>query len=243
MPNGDRMLRPRPAPTTGINWLLVILLILMTGLMFRDRSLREAAERQAVVARGDLADDEKTTIALFKEAAPSVVHIASVGEQRDPEHLNVYRVLGTGSGFIWDKLGHIVTNFHVIEKFSAHRILLADGTVCDAKVVGQAPDKDLAVLKINAPPDKLRPILPGTSADLQVGQKVFAIGNPFGLDQTADDRGHQRTAARSFRRRAGRIQEVIQTDAAINPGQLWRTAIGQCRTGDRRQHDDFRRAA
>lgn len=218
MSNSDRPLRPRPAPKTGINWLLVILLVLVTGLLWRDRSLREAAERQAVVARGDLAEDEKTTIELFKEAAPSVVHIASVGEQQDPDRLNVYRLQGTGSGFVWDKQGHIVTNFHVIEKFDTHRVLLADGSVYDAVVVGKAPDKDLAVLAIDAPADKLRPILPGTSADLQVGQKVFAIGNPFGLDQTLTTgviSGLRREILSTTKRP---IQEVIQTDAAINPG-------------------------
>lgn len=218
MPNGDRIMRPQPSRTTSVNWLLIILLILVTGLLWRDRALREADERQPIVARGDLAEDEKSTIALFKESAPSVVHIASVGVQRDPNLLNVYRVQGTGSGFIWDKKGHIVTNFHVIEKFSAHRVLLADGSVYAAAVVGKAPDKDLAVLKIEAPAAKLRPILPGTSADLQVGQKVFAIGNPFGLDQTLTTgviSGLRREIPSTTNRP---IQEVIQTDAAINPG-------------------------
>lgn len=218
MPDGDRPLRPRPSPTTSINWLLVILLVLVTGVLWRDRIQREAAERHAVVPRGDLADDEKTTIALFKEAAPSVVHIASIGEQQDAAQRNVYRLQGTGSGFIWDKRGHIVTNYHVIEKFDTHRVLLADGSVFDAKVVGKAPDKDLAVLKIEAGEDKLRPILPGTSNDLQVGQKVFAIGNPFGLDQTLTTgviSGLRREILSTTKRP---IQEVIQTDAAINPG-------------------------
>lgn len=217
MPDGDRPLRPRNSQTAGLNWLLIILLILATGLLWRDRSVH----RQAVVARGDLADDEKSTIALFKEAAPSVVHIASLGEQRDAARLNVYRLQGTGSGFIWDTEGHIVTNFHVIEKFNSHRVLLSDGSVYDATLIGKAPDKDLAVLKIDAPPAKLAkltPILPGTSKDLQVGQKVFAIGNPFGLDQTLTTgviSGLRREILSTTRRP---IQDVIQTDAAINPG-------------------------
>lgn len=218
MADADRPLRPRKAPTSGINWLLVILLILATALLWRDRVQRDAAERHPVIARGDLAEDEKSTIALFKEVAPSVVHIASLGEQRDPDRLNVYRLQGTGSGFIWDQQGHIVTNYHVIEKFKSHRVLLADGSVYDATIRGIAPDKDLAVLTIDASPDKLRPILPGTSADLQVGQKVFAIGNPFGLDQTLTTgviSGLRRELPIDPKRP---IQEVIQTDAAINPG-------------------------
>jgi S1-C subfamily serine protease len=218
MPNGDRPLRPRAAPATGLNWLLIILLVLVTGLLFRDRFLRQSSERQAIVPRGDLAEDEKSTIDLFKEVAPSVVHIAVVGTQRDPNRPNVYRLQETGSGFIWDKQGHIVTNNHVIEKSNAYRVQLADGSIHDAVLVGKAPDKDLAVLKIDVPQDKLRPIMPGTSADLQVGQKVFAIGSPFGLDQTLTTgiiSGLRREILSATKRP---ISEVIQTDAAINPG-------------------------
>jgi S1-C subfamily serine protease len=215
MPNGDRTMRPRPAPTSSINWLLIILLILMTGMLIRDRSLREAAERQAIIARGDLAEDEKSTILLFKEAAPSVVHIASVVGLPGAMQQNTY---STGSGIVWDKLGHIVTNFHLIEKYSSHRVMLADGSVYEAKVRGADADKDLAVLKIDVEENKLTPILPGTSADLQVGQKVFAIGNPFGLDHTLTTgviSGLRREIVSPTKRP---IQEVIQTDAAINPG-------------------------
>ncbi|HEY3967943.1 MAG TPA: trypsin-like peptidase domain-containing protein [Planctomycetaceae bacterium] len=220
MPDADRPLRPRPAPTTGVNWLLVILLVLVTGLLWRDRALREAAERQAVIPRGDLAEDEKSTIALFKEAAPSVVHITSLALQRDALRQNVYNLQkGTGTGFVWDKQGHIVTNYHVIEKFKANRVMLSDRvSFYDATTVGIARDKDLAVLKIDAPEDKLTPLLLGTSADLQVGQKVFAIGNPFGFDQTLTT-GVISALGREILSVTQRpIQGMIQTDAAINPG-------------------------
>ena len=91
---------------------------------------------------------------------------------------------GTGTGFVWDSRGHIVTNFHVIQEGSGARVTLADQSSWPAKLVGAFPDRDLAVLKIDAPADKLPAIALGSSRDLQVGQKVFAIGNPFGLDQT-----------------------------------------------------------
>jgi len=91
---------------------------------------------------------------------------------------------GNGSGFIWDDQGHIVTNYHVIEKADRAQVTLADQSTWDAELIGIEPNKDLAILKIDAPADKLKPIPVGSSHDLRVGQSVFAIGNPFGLDQT-----------------------------------------------------------
>ncbi len=125
---------------------------------------------------------------------------------------------GTGTGFVWDRDGHIVTNFHVIQGGSAARVTLADQTSFDARLVGAFPDRDLAVLKIDAPADKLPPIPLGSSRDLQVGQRVLAIGNPFGLDQTLTT-GVVSALNReidSFNNRT--IRGVVQTDAAINPG-------------------------
>jgi S1-C subfamily serine protease len=129
---------------------------------------------------------------------------------------------GTGSGFIWDDAGHIVTNFHVIQsslgRGGSATVTLWDHQTYPAQVVGVAPNYDLAVLKIDARATKLRPIPIGESASLSVGQKVFAIGNPFGLDQTLTT-GVVSALGRTINAVTGRaIEDVIQTDAAINPG-------------------------
>jgi S1-C subfamily serine protease len=227
MANDDRPLRPLRAPASAVNWLLVILLILVTAFLWRERKFHGAiselhnpdAGEPPIIPRGDLAEDEKSTIALFKQAAPSVVHITNLAVRRDPLSLDVLGIpQGTGSGFIWDKQGYVVTNFHVIEKASAFKVTLADRSEWDARLVGVAADKDLAVLKIDAPEERLSPIRVGTSANLQVGQKVFAIGNPFGLDQTLTT-GIISGLGREILSLTKRpIQGVIQTDAAVNPG-------------------------
>jgi S1-C subfamily serine protease len=125
---------------------------------------------------------------------------------------------GTGSGFIWDSSGHVVTNFHVVKGSDRAEVTLSDGSRWKAELVGVEPDKDLAVLKIDAPADKVRGLALGTSRDLQVGQKVFAIGNPFGLDQTLTT-GIISGLDREIKSISGRpIEGVIQTDAAINMG-------------------------
>ncbi len=177
------------------------------------------AEPRAVTARGDLADDENNTIDLFEASSPSVVYITSIELRRSFFSLNVYEIpQGTGSGFIWDRDGRIVTNYHVIEDANRLEVTLADHSTWKAVIVGTAPDKDIAVLQISAPRDKLKPILIGESRGLKVGQKVFAIGNPFGLDQTMTT-GIVSALGREIKSVSGRtIQDVIQTDAAINPG-------------------------
>ena len=180
---------------------------------------RTEAEPRAVAARGPLQADEQNNIQVFKSASPSVVHITTLQNRRDMFSLNVSQVpSGTGSGFIWDDQGHLVTNFHVIQGASAAQVLLADGSEWQAKLVGAFPDRDLAVLKIEAPRNKLPPIAVGTSRDLVVGQKVFAIGNPFGLDQTLTTGivSALNREIESLTRRS--IRGVVQTDAAINPG-------------------------
>ncbi len=170
-------------------------------------------------ARGDLASDEKNTIDIFRNAAPSVVYITSIAVRRNLFSLNVYEIpQGTGSGFIWDKQGRIVTNYHVISDASRLEVTLADRSSWKAVLVGAAPDRDIAVLQISAPVDKLRPLAIGESKNLLVGQKVFAIGNPFGLDQTLTT-GVVSALGREITAVTGRtIRDVIQTDAAINPG-------------------------
>lgn len=172
-----------------------------------------------------LAPDEISTINIFETSSPSVVHIQSTATvRRDFFSLNVTRIpAGSGTGFVWDQEGHIVTNFHVVqqqvedERFSLE-VILSDQSSWPAQVIGHEPDKDLAVLRIKAPPEKLRPLKLGTSDGLRVGQRVLAIGNPFGLDQTLTT-GVISGLGREIEGVSGRtIQGVIQTDAAINPG-------------------------
>jgi S1-C subfamily serine protease len=177
------------------------------------------AAPRAISPRGELWPDEKSTIELFRQASPAVVNITAIGVQRDLFTLNLYQIpQGTGSGFVWDTRGNIITNFHVIQNAAAAQVTLGDQSNWKAQVVGVAADKDLAVLRIDAPAERLRPIPLGTSKELQVGQSVLAIGNPFGLDQSLTT-GVISALGReidSVTRRP--IQGVIQTDAAINPG-------------------------
>jgi S1-C subfamily serine protease len=180
---------------------------------------RAASPARLVTPRGDLAEDEKATIALFQNASPSVVFITSLAVQQEMFSLNVQEIpQGAGSGFLWDRQGHVVTNFHVIQNSDAAQVTLADHSTWKASLVGYAPEKDLAVLKISAPAERLRPLAIGSSENLQVGQKVFAIGDPFGFDQTLTT-GIISAVGREIQSVGGvPIRDVIQTDAAINPG-------------------------
>jgi len=184
----------------------------------RERPLFDPdAVPRAIAPRGELAGDERSTIELFRQSTPSVVHITRVGLVQNG--LSLQEVAeGTGSGFLWDEQGHVVTNQHVVDEASGAFVTLADGSDWRATAIGSAPDYDLAVLRIDAPVGILRPLLIGSSHDLQVGQKVFAIGNPFGLDQTLTT-GVISGLGREIRAVSGAvITGVIQTDAAINPG-------------------------
>ncbi len=216
---------PSQAPIRFMAVLLVLLAAALFYVVFRDKqtpvqsqSLSEIHPRP-IVARGDLALDEQSTIELFSGASPSVVHVTSLKLRRSRMSLKLDEIpQGTGSGFIWDTDGYIVTNFHVIKDGGGAEVTLHDNTVWRAKIVGRAPDKDLAILKIEAPASTLAPLALGTSSNLQVGQKVFAIGNPFGLDQTLTT-GVISGLGREIQSVTKRpIQGVIQTDAAINPG-------------------------
>jgi len=180
---------------------------------------RSPAAPRAVTPRGPLGAEEQGTVDRFKEARTSVVYLTSLAYQQDFFSLDVQTVpTGTGSGFIWDTEGHVVTNFHVIEEAQEVEVALADGSRHKARLVGAAPEKDLAVLQLQTRGLKLRPIPLGSSADLQVGQSVLAIGNPFGLDQTLT-RGVVSALGREIQSATRRkISGVIQTDAAINPG-------------------------
>jgi S1-C subfamily serine protease len=162
---------------------------------------------------------EKATIALFEHASPAVVFITSLAVQQNAFSLNETEIpRGSGSGFIWDREGHVVTNFHVLAGGDTFKVTLADQSTWDARPIGVAPEKDLAVLKIDAPAGKLPPLPLGNSETLKVGQSVFAIGNPFGLDQSLTT-GVVSALGREIQSVGGApIRDVIQTDAAINPG-------------------------
>lgn len=181
--------------------------------------LHRDAKPRAVTPRGDLAADEQATVELFEMASQSVVHIETSNVRRSSFSLNVTEIpRGTGSGFIWDAAGYVVTNLHVIKDADTADVILADGTRRDASLVGYAADFDLAVLKITAPQGALEPLAVGTSDDLKVGQKVFAIGNPFGLDQTLTTGVISGLEREILSVTQTPIRGVIQTDAAINPG-------------------------
>lgn len=213
----------RNYPGRRISPWLVLGLILIGLWWISDRGQRPTydknAEPRVVAARGNLAEDEKNTIDVFQEVSPSVVYITSIEVRRSLFSLNVYEIpQGTGSGFVWDREGRIVTNYHVIGDAGRVEVTLGDGSVYKGILVGAAPDKDIAVLQISAPADQLKPIPLGDSGSLLVGQKVYAIGNPFGLDHTMTS-GIVSALDREITAITGRtIQGVIQTDAAINPG-------------------------
>jgi S1-C subfamily serine protease len=213
--------------TSQLLWrALLVVLVLGVGVawLFQryvlERPWREPAEPRLVTPRGDLAADEQTTIELFERSAPSVVNI-------DTKRVAVRGVFtrqvvevpeGTGSGCVWDDAGHVVTNYHVIRGADKAYVTLSDDSGYEALLLDAAPDFDLAVLQIDAPRSKLRPIPLGESSNLRVGQKVFAIGSPFGLGQTLTT-GIISSLGRTIESLTGMlIPDAIQTDAAINPG-------------------------
>jgi S1-C subfamily serine protease len=178
----------------------------------------EAAPRP-ITPRGELNAEERSNIDVFETWKGSVVFISTSDRVMDFWTRNVMSVpRGTGSGFVWDEQGHIVTNVHVIAGAAEATVKLADGRDYPASLVGASPAHDIAVLKIAPQGKPLLPVAIGTSDDLRVGQKVFAIGNPFGLDWTLTT-GIVSALDRSLDNdRGGVIRHLIQTDAAINPG-------------------------
>ncbi len=165
-----------------------------------------------------LTPDEQNNISVFSKTNKSVVYVTNSRIKRDFFTLNIYEIpAGAGTGFVWNKSGLIVTNFHVIEGASKISITLWDQSTWKAKIVGTAPNKDLALLKINAPRKTLFPVKTGDSSRLEVGRKVLAIGNPFGLDTTLTI-GVVSALGREIKASGRKIKGLIQTDAAINPG-------------------------
>ena len=166
-----------------------------------------------------LTNDEQNNISVFKSASPSVVFVTNTQLRRQRFSLNVMEIpRGSGTGFIWDESGLIVTNFHVVQGANKITIELQSNKSYQATVVGSAPEKDIALLKIDAPNEDLQPLPLGDSASLAVGRKVLAIGNPFALDTTLTV-GVVSALNREIKSITNRtIKNVIQTDAAINPG-------------------------
>ena len=197
---------------------LLILLARFLPLMESGFAPSGAAPR-TISARGDLAADEKSTIELFEKSKDSVVFITTRQQVMDYWTRNVFSVpRGTGSGFIWDEAGHVITNYHVVEGASEAWVKLSDGRDYRAVLVGASQAHDIAVLRIGVGFKRPPPVPVGTSHDLKVGQKVFAIGNPFGLDWTLTT-GIVSALDRSLGGdNKNVIEHLIQTDAAINPG-------------------------
>jgi 2-alkenal reductase len=180
--------------------------------------LFRTTEPRPVVARGDLADTEKATIQIFERVAPSVVQVVSVPAEGAQTARSGGDGVNSGSGFVWDAVGHVVTNNHVVEGARAIAVRLANGDVIEADLVGRTPNYDLAVLRLKRTTSLPPPVPVGSSRDLKVGQATFAIGNPFGLDQTLTT-GIISALKRRLPTSGGReVADVIQTDAAINPG-------------------------
>jgi S1-C subfamily serine protease len=216
----------KPGPLVA---LLAVLLLLVAGaLVFTVIQTRRqqqqpyfSVEPRPIAQRPDdkLGADEASTIAVFKKFSHSVVHITSLETRRDRMTLDETEIpQGTGTGFVWDQDGHIVTNFHVVQHGDRASVTLNDNKTYPATIIGKAPDKDIAVLHIDAPPSELQKLPLGESAKLEVGQKVMAIGNPFGLDQTLTT-GVISGLGRTINSVANKpLFDVIQTDASINPG-------------------------
>jgi S1-C subfamily serine protease len=213
---------------SGVTKILAVLLLVVAGaLVFSVIQQRRqppryvSVEPRPVAQRPDdrLGADEQSTMDVFSKFSRSVVHITSLETHRNRRTLNLTEIpQGAGTGFVWDQDGHIVTNFHVVQGGDHASVTLNDNSTYPAKIVGYAADKDIAVLHIDAPPQKLLPLPIGQSSTLRVGQKVLAIGNPFGLDQTLTT-GVVSGLGREIKSVTQRsIFDVIQTDASINPG-------------------------
>ena len=176
------------------------------------------ATRQDLESYTDLRPDEQAIVDLFENTSPSVVYITTITRRQDIFGRGVNVPQGSGTGFIWDAEGHVVTNFHVVQGASSARVVMHDQTSYIAEFVGGSERHDLAVLRIDAPPDTLQQVRLGDSDRLRVGQNVYAIGNPYGLSATLTT-GIVSALNRQIGGLDGSIiEDVIQLDAAINPG-------------------------
>jgi len=224
--SADHEQRPATRPSPGLV-VLAVLLAVAAGLFvwrfwlhWNEPGGAAAEEPEVVIARGSLRQEQQRAEDVYKKAKPSVVYVTRLGARRDRLTLSLQEIKeGTGSGFVWDDQGHVVTNEHVVAGVTfGVSVTLADHSTYPAQVVDAFPDKDLAVLWIGAPREKLHPITVGTSKDLRVGQSAYAIGNPFGLDQSLTT-GIISALGRVIQTESGkRLKNAIQTSAAINPG-------------------------
>ncbi len=197
---------------------IVAMALIFTPFHFSDSIQTAEAKNTDISQRADLTPDEKGTIALFKHNNPAVVYISTVKRVINPYTRDIREIpSGTGTGFIWDKQGHIITNYHVIQGNTSARVRLNNQKTYTAQVIGKSKRHDIAVLKLNKVKDLPNPIQPGTSNNLQVGQRVYAIGNPFGLDHTLTT-GIISALGRTISNSDLDMDDLIQTDAAINPG-------------------------
>ena len=176
-------------------------------------------EETSAAIEVSLGTSEKALIELFERTSPSVVYINTSAYRRDYFSRNILEVpKGSGSGFVWDKDGHIVTNWHVIQGAKKIEVTFVGGRTIEAELAGEAPDKDLALLKLKEEVEDVKPLALGNSSKLKVGQSTIAIGNPFGLDHTLTT-GVVSSLGREIDSPGGvKIKDIIQTDAAINPG-------------------------
>ncbi|MDW6021412.1 trypsin-like peptidase domain-containing protein [Mesorhizobium sp. BAC0120] len=196
--------------------IVAVLLVAFLAQPYVDRVLFAAREPRPVVPRADLSEFERSTIHVFEEISPSVVQVVALPPGARPG--NPGGEVKSGTGFVWDRAGHIVTNNHVVENADSLVVRLSSGEIVPAQLTGRTPNYDLAVVQlgraVNLPP----PVPLGSSGDLRVGQAAYAIGNPFGLDQSLTT-GIISALKRRLPTSSGReIADVIQTDAAINPG-------------------------
>src|SRR6266568_5837465 len=198
---------------------LLVVLAVYLAQPYVDRLLFSASTPRTVEPRGSLSDIERMSIEIFERVSASVVQVVGrAGVLEAPPSEGENGPTQSGTGFVWDAAGHIVTNDHVVEGTGSLAVRLASGQVLRAQIVGTAPNYDLAVIRVDNTRSLPPPVPIGTSDDLKVGQWVFAIGNPFGLDQSLTT-GIISALKRRLPTSGGReITNVIQTDAAINPG-------------------------
>ena len=205
--------------TSALLFGILILLGAILAQPYINDSFFSATNPRLVEARGSLSGSERTTIAIFNSVSPSVLQVVgrTAEAQVDSEGEPLVGVQ-TGTGFIWDRAGHIVTNNHVVQGTTGTMVRWSSGETVAADIVGTTPAYDLAVLRLHDTRKLETPIPIGTSANLQVGQWAFAIGNPFGLDKSLTT-GVISALRRRLPTSGGReLADVIQTDAAINPG-------------------------
>ncbi len=200
-------------------WFVILFLVALSLRPWIERALiRQQADTRAITPRGELAADEMTAVSIFESTSRSVVDITTTRQFFDLETHDLRQDRQVGSGVLWDQYGHVVTNFHVVEGARTAYVRLADRRTYDAVVVGVSREYDIAVLRIAVASPLPFPVPIGTSADLKVGQKAYVIGNPFGLERTLSV-GVISAVERRIELVPGHIiPNLIQTDAAVNPG-------------------------